>query len=128
MSTADADRRDVNERLAKLGPAQRAILERRLLEQRATAAAAARIPRRAVLTPVPLAYSQELLWLLSQLESGVAYNAPAAFRLQGPIDAAALQRALDSLVRDHRRTADADRGVDRECRAATRRPVDPARD
>jgi amino acid adenylation domain-containing protein len=101
MSTADADRRDVNERLAKLGPAQRAILERRLLEQRATAAAAARIPRRAVLTPVPLAYSQELLWLLSQLESGVAYNAPAAFRLQGPIDAAALQRALDSLVERH---------------------------
>jgi amino acid adenylation domain-containing protein len=99
--TMDGNRRDVNERLERLGPAQRALLERRLLERRATAAAAARIPRRAVLSPVPLSYSQELLWLLSQLESGVAYNAPAALRLQGPIDPESLQRALEQLVARH---------------------------
>src|SRR5207302_9236493 len=57
--------------------------------------------RREVLSPVPLSYSQELLWLLSQLESGSAYNAPAALRLQGPIDAVALQRALEGLVDRH---------------------------
>ncbi len=53
-------------------------------------------------SPCLLSYSQELLWLLSQLESsGVAYNAPAAFRLHGPIDATALQQALDALVARH---------------------------
>ena len=51
---------------------------------------------------MPLSYSQELLWLLSQLDGGgVAYNAPAAFRLQGPIDRGALQQALDGLVARH---------------------------
>ena len=89
-------------RLAGLSPAQRTLLERRLLERRADAAARSRIPRRQVSSPAPLSYSQELLWLLSQLEGqGVAYNAPAAFRLQGPIDPGALQHALDGLVARH---------------------------
>lgn len=102
MTRPPGDRTDVNERLARLGPAQRVLLERRLLEQRTVAAAAARIPRRPGRSPCPLSYSQELLWLLSELESsGVAYNAPAAFRLSGPIDAGALQQALDALVERH---------------------------
>ena len=96
------DDSDINARLARLSDAQRTLLERRLLEQRAAVAATTRIPRRDVLSPIPLSYSQELLWLLSQLESGgVAYNAPAAFRLNGPIDAGALQDALDALVARH---------------------------
>jgi len=90
------------ERLAKLPPAQRELLERRLLEQRRAAAASSGIPRREIASPIPLSYSQELLWLLSQLESsGVAYNAPAAFRLAGRIDANALQAAIDGLVARH---------------------------
>jgi amino acid adenylation domain-containing protein len=93
---------DIGERLAGLSPAQRALLERRLLDRGADAAVRARIPRREVTSPAPLSYSQELLWLLSQLEGqGVAYNAPAAFRLQGPVDPDALQRALDALVARH---------------------------
>lgn len=92
----------IGERLAGLSPAQRALLERRLLERGADAASRARIPAREVASPAPLSYSQELLWLLSQLEAqGVAYNAPAAFRLQGPIDRDALQQALDGLVARH---------------------------
>ena len=93
--------RDVGERLSKLGPAQRALLEKRLLEKSAKAAVGARIPPRSVASPVPLSYSQELLWLLSQLESGVAYNAPAALRVQGPFDADGLQTALEGLVARH---------------------------
>ena len=100
--SATQDPSDVNARLARLSDAQRTLLEKRLLEQRAAVAAASQIPRRDVVSPVPLSYSQELLWLLSQLDSrGVAYNAPAAFRLHGPIDTSALQRALDALVARH---------------------------
>jgi hypothetical protein len=92
----------VDKRLADLSPAQRVLLERRLLERSAAAAAKARVPRRETQSPVPLSYSQELLWLLSQLDGGgVAYNAPAAFRLQGPIDRGALQQAIDGLVARH---------------------------
>ena len=100
--SSSQERADVNKRLAKLTPAQRALLERRLLQQRAAAAAKSKIPRRQLYSPVPLSYSQELLWLLSQLEArGIAYNAPAAFRLQGPVDPVVLQHALDGLVARH---------------------------
>jgi len=92
----------VDQRLADLSPAQRVLLERRLLDRSAAAAAKSRVPRRETQSPVPLSYSQELLWLLSQLDGGgVAYNAPAAFRLQGPIDYGALQQAIDGLVARH---------------------------
>jgi amino acid adenylation domain-containing protein len=101
-ATEKDDAMDLDARLARLSPAQRELLERRLLERSAAVAADSRIPRRGADVPTPLSYSQELLWLLSQLEGkGVAYNAPAAFRLHGPVDADVLQRALEGLVARH---------------------------
>ena len=92
----------LNKRLESLTPEQRAVLEKRLLERRVEGARRNAVPRREVFSPIELSYSQELLWLLSQFEDrGVAYNAPAAFRLRGSIDASVLERALTALAERH---------------------------
>jgi amino acid adenylation domain-containing protein len=47
----------------------------------------------------PVSFSQQRLWFLDQLEPGEpTYNMPYAIWLDGPLDAPALQRALDALV------------------------------
>ncbi len=53
-------------------------------------------------TPLPLAFAQQRLWFLDQLEpQNVAYNVPAAIRLQGRCDAEALQKALTQVAQRH---------------------------
>jgi amino acid adenylation domain-containing protein len=50
----------------------------------------------------PASYSQQRLWFLDQLQPGSgAYNVPTAVRLQGPLDAALLERALNEVVARH---------------------------
>ncbi|WP_255208205.1 non-ribosomal peptide synthase/polyketide synthase [Myxococcus sp. AM009] len=52
--------------------------------------------------PVPLSFAQQRLWFLEQLQPGNAsYNMPTALRLSGTLDATALQRAVDEMVRRH---------------------------
>ncbi len=63
--------------------------------------------------PLPLSFSQERLWFLDQMEPGRAgYNLPAAVRLTGRLEVAALARALGEIVRRHEalRTRFAQRG------------------
>src|SRR5258708_7271428 len=51
---------------------------------------------------LPLSYGQEQLWFLDRFAPGLpTYNIPQALRLSGPLDAAALGRALDGLVARH---------------------------
>ena len=50
---------------------------------------------------LPLSYAQERLWFLEQLGVGSAYNMPAALRLEGVLDIAALERSLGDVVRRH---------------------------
>jgi amino acid adenylation domain-containing protein len=63
----------------------------------------------------PASYSQQRLWFLDQLQPGSgAYNMPTAARLQGPLDAAVLERALNEVVARHeslRTTFHAEAGV-----------------
>jgi amino acid adenylation domain-containing protein len=52
--------------------------------------------------PVPLSFSQQRLWVLTQLEpNGASYNLPIALRLSGVLDAAALERSVNELVCRH---------------------------
>jgi amino acid adenylation domain-containing protein/FkbM family methyltransferase len=52
--------------------------------------------------PIPLSFAQERLWFLDRLEPGsAAYNVPAAVRLTGGLDAAALAASLAGIARRH---------------------------
>src|SRR5688572_29943554 len=51
---------------------------------------------------LPLSFAQQRMWFLDQLEPGNAlYNIPAALRLKGRLDTAALEQSLNEIVRRH---------------------------
>jgi amino acid adenylation domain-containing protein len=100
--TSAEDRSALTRRLEGLSPAQRAVLEQRLMQRRTAHAQRNMISRREIDTPAPLSYAQELLWLLSQVfDDGVAYNAPGAFQLEGKLDLELLSRSFAALVERH---------------------------
>jgi len=51
---------------------------------------------------LPLSFAQQRLWFIDQLEpGGSVYNFPAAVRLKGPLNVAALKQSLDEIVKRH---------------------------
>ena len=60
------------------------------------------IPRRQNGVALPLSFEEERLWLMDQLGGdGAAFSIPAVTRLSGHLDADALSRALNEIVRRH---------------------------
>jgi amino acid adenylation domain-containing protein len=51
---------------------------------------------------MPASFAQQRLWFLDQFEgSDALYNVPVATRMHGPLDAIALERAINALVERH---------------------------
>ena len=84
-----------------LTDAQRAALATRL--RRGREPVAGQIPRRRPgLSDLPLSFGQEQLWFIDRFAPGLpTYNIPHALRLAGPLDDAALDRALTGLAARH---------------------------
>jgi len=118
--TMEGDGASVDQRLANLSPPQRALLGQRLLERRMTVARSSAISPRLEDGPAPLSYAQELLWLLSQVFDDDSYNAPNAFRLEGPLDAVMVSYLTRSLEQARQERAARER-VDDEARQSLRK-------
>lgn len=79
-----------------------AALARWLEQQVPDSAVATPLPRVADALDYPLSHSQYRVWLLSRLgTAAAAYNQCAAWHLQGPLDVAALERAVELVVMRH---------------------------
>ncbi|GAA2663089.1 amino acid adenylation domain-containing protein [Streptomyces lunalinharesii] len=50
---------------------------------------------------LPLSSAQQRLWFLDRFEQSPTYNAPFAFRIEGPVDVDALQGAIEDVVARH---------------------------
>ena len=64
---------------------------------------------------LPASFAQQRLWFIDQLDPGSpAYNVPAAFRIDGPLDHTLLERALNEIVARHEALRTTFRPVDGE--------------
>ncbi|MFC6674876.1 amino acid adenylation domain-containing protein [Nonomuraea ferruginea] len=97
-----SDAEGIRERLAALSPDQRAALEARLLGRRRPSPPTPAIPHADPRLGAPLTEAQRRLWVVDQLDPGnPAYTLSWAYRIDGPLDAAALAAAFDALVERH---------------------------
>ena len=93
---------EVLDRVDKLSPERRALLQKLLRQQAGPAREPGALRPRAGGGPAPLSFAQERLWLIDRLEPGSdVYSIPMAWRLGGALDVAALERALGEIVRRH---------------------------
>jgi Condensation domain len=86
------------ERLAQLSPEKRALLLKLLKSK--TGTRIRRVPRDS--GHIPVSFGQHRLWFLEQMIPGKPFfNESMRFRLQFPLNFAALERTLNEIVRRH---------------------------
>ena len=92
---------ELTQRLARLSPEKRALLEERLKQQKKPADQCVLRPLNPG-EPAMLSFSQERLWFLEQLEGASAtYNICTATYLRGALRVDCLKQALAEIVRRH---------------------------
>jgi len=90
------------QRLDQLSPAKQALLRARLKRQEDEVGQIQKIPTLGGYDTLPLSFSQEQIWLHSQLAPGsVVYNRPTNMRIRGPLRVDWLRQALDEIVARH---------------------------
>jgi amino acid adenylation domain-containing protein len=93
---------NINEKIASLSPAKRALLELKLKNKTAEIKTEQSIPKRGELSSIPLSFAQQRLWFLEQLEPGNSlYHIPQVLQLQGDLNVEVLQQSLDAIVTHH---------------------------
>src|SRR5262249_13608628 len=81
---------------------RRALLERYLQERTRSRVQDVVIPKREGAGPVPLSYSQQQIWLHSQLAGAyLIYNEPVTIHRHGELDIPALEHSFVEIVRRH---------------------------
>jgi amino acid adenylation domain-containing protein len=97
------DQNDLSERVAKLSPVKRALLEEQLKKTRGAYVLGGKtIPRRLSRESASLSFAQERLWFINQLEpESPAYNEPRVIRLSGSLNVKAIEEALNHIVARH---------------------------
>src|SRR5215203_5005760 len=94
---------DATELIKNFSPAQRELLLLRMSRTHKQKTEQQRIKRRSKEgVPLPLSFAQSRLWFLDQFDPGSAsYNVPTAVLLKGPLDTAALEKAVTEILRRH---------------------------
>ncbi|WP_346293414.1 amino acid adenylation domain-containing protein [Sphaerothrix gracilis] len=96
---------DLSQQLADLSPAQRSLLAKRLQQRGLNLPSSLGIPRRSPAAPAneaPLSFAQQRLWFIHQLDlNPSSYNVFSGLRLQGRLDVAVLEKALQAVVQRH---------------------------
>ncbi|MFE1744012.1 amino acid adenylation domain-containing protein [Coleofasciculus sp. H7-2] len=93
---------NLSDRIAGLSPEKRELLLKRL-NQKKEPSAPTQIPRQnRESNSFPLSFAQQRLWFFDQLEPGnTSYNIPAAVRVEGTLDAIALEQSLNAIIERH---------------------------
>src|SRR4051794_24922606 len=87
---------------APLSAERQKLLAQRLKGATGAAREAQRLPRRAAGEPAPLSVAQHQVWVVDQMNPGnPAYSIPAAYRLSGRLDIAALEESFNAVIRRH---------------------------
>ncbi|HEY9850895.1 MAG TPA: condensation domain-containing protein, partial [Leptolyngbyaceae cyanobacterium] len=97
---------DIEQRIAALSPAQRALFEQRLKQKglgtKSVSTQISAIPKRQSSDAPPLSLAQERFWLMHQLESEIhLYNESNLFRFTGKLNGEALEKSLNEVIKRH---------------------------
>ena len=100
----------LGERIARLSPEKRKLLERTLKSTRlplpntqvTSSQPSSRIPRRTSNDSLPLSFAQQRLWFLDQFTPGNPfYNVSNALRLSFPVNVEAMEKSYNEVARRH---------------------------